>query len=225
MTPRLRQAGLVDERAPEAGRPGRRPSRPRPGRPGWPWAGGPGRRADDPARASPPPNRHAPHPRRGARDVGPRTRGGRPGSRTAWIAAVPAAGRHDQQPVDLPLQQDADEPYLFVFVLVTVGQDHGDRALAGSGLDAMGERGEERVGHVGQQQRDGVRALGAQAAGEHVGHVAGLGQRLLHTGSRLGGDQRRAVHHPGHGHGRDSGSLGDIVKRRHRSSDKWALLR
>ena len=57
--------------------------------------------------------------------------------------------------------------------------------------------------------------LGPEVAGERVGHVAGLRERLLDAGTELGADRPGAVDHPGHGHGRDPGAPGDVAQGRH----------
>ena len=87
------------------------------------------------------------------------TTSGTPRSRHSADGLLAGAGRDDQEAVDLALEQHRDQAPLLVLALVAVGEEQRDARLARGRLDALGERREERVRHVGQQERDRVGPL------------------------------------------------------------------
>ena len=83
-------------------------------------------------------------------------------------------------------------------------------------LGAPDDRGEERVGDVGDDDAEHHRRPGAQAAGRAVAPVAELGDRGQHPLPQVSGDISLPVHDPRHGRRRHPGRGGDVANgRRH----------
>ena len=88
-----------------------------------------------------------------------------------------ALGRHDleeQVAVDRAGAQRLERLLLPAAVVAGVDQRHGVAGLLRRALGAAQDAGEERVGHVGDQQRDRPRAPQAQRLRRDVGPVAEL---------------------------------------------------
>ena len=75
--------------------------------------------------------------------------------------------------------------------------------------DALGENG---VGHVAEDERDGVTLPGAHRTGEHVVHVAHFARRLVNPRLRRRLHQRRIAQREGHGVRRQAEPVGDAFQ-------------
>ena len=96
--------------------------------------------------------------------------------------------------------------------------DIGVRSILRRVFHSTRDRGEERVRHVGEDQRDRVGPFGAQASGYRVGHVSDLGDGLFDPRSNLPAHRTRVIHDTGYGDGGDPSSVRDIDDRWHQSA-------
>ena len=128
--------------------------------------------------------------------------------------AVIAPGRHHQQSVHAPLDQRVDDLPLANAVLVGAGRDEHQAAIAGHLLDGAGDGREEGVGHVLDDQADGLAAAAAlEAAGDLVAPETELADGVADTGGRRGSNAGLAVDHPRDRLEADSGNGGHMTKR------------
>ena len=132
-----------------------------------------------------------------------------------------AAGRDEEHPVDLALDQHEEVLLLLDLRLVGVAVHHREPMAHGVVLDAARDGGEEGVRDVRDDERDRLGALGPELAGQGVGHVAQLLDRRLHAGARLGAGVPGAVDDPRDGHGGHAGTLRNVVDGAHRSGSRW----
>ena len=126
-----------------------------------------------------------------------------------------AAGRDEEHAVDLALDQHEEVLLLLDLRLVGVAVHHREAMAYGVVLDAARDGGEEGVGDVRDDEGDRLGALGAQLAGQGVGHVAQLLDRRLDAGARLGAGVPGAVDDPRDGHGGHAGPLRDVADGAH----------
>ncbi len=121
------------------------------------------------------------------------------------------ARRRNDEAVGLARQQDLDAVRFLLGVLVAAHQQDLIVGLGRQLLDAMHQRGEERVGEVGDDDADGARLLPAQAGGEVIGPVAKLRHRRQHALLAVVGNRAAAGQHVGHRRRRDRGQLRDVA--------------
>ena len=125
------------------------------------------------------------------------------------VGAVRGGQDQPVHPACDQLLHDSDPP-----LSVGRGVRHQGRVAAARqrALDAAQDRGEDRVGEVGQEHAHEPRAAGAQARRQRIPPVAQPPRLLLHPGHDLGRDEvtcrsvegagrGRAVHARGIGHG------------------------
>ena len=94
------------------------------------------------------------------------------------------------------------------------GDDQRVAALGGRLLDGLGERGEERVGDIGEHDREQPARSAPECAGGDVRLVAEQPDRLTHLRLARGGDVLRpVVDDVADDGGADAGQLGDVLER------------
>src|SRR6201989_1493887 len=98
----------------------------------------------------------------------------------------PAVDRGDEDAAHPLLLEHAQVPALLVVRLVGVAQDHGVARGLGGVLGAARALGEERVGHVEDDQPEAAAAAGPELAGGSVRYEA----ELLHRGLDAGPGER-----------------------------------
>jgi hypothetical protein len=115
-----------------------------------------------------------------------------------WVGC--ATRWNQQYPVNLLLQQDVQIFGFLTLGLVRVAEDDAEALLAGSILHTTGNRREEGIGDIGQDQRDGLGLLEAQAASERIGNIAKLRNRPLNPFARFQADVARIIDDTRDGH-------------------------
>ena len=123
---------------------------------------------------------------------------------SAREAGVPDMGRNHKYAVDVALQHLVGCGVLGFGIFIGGGDDDGIAALLGHGGDRVGATGKEGIVKIRNDQADGMAALAAKCARQHIGTVLELLDCGLNSLGCIGGDANRAAQHAGDGHGADA---------------------
>ncbi len=123
------------------------------------------------------------------------------------------SGGNHQQAIHMPLQHLVCLCVLRFRILVRGGDDHRIAVLLGHGGHRVRATGKERIVEIRNDQADGVAALTAKCARQHVGAVLELLDRGLHALRGFSGNANRPAQNPGDGHGAHAGQPGHVAHR------------
>jgi hypothetical protein len=107
---------------------------------------------------------------------------------------------------------------LLARLTIAATEQHGHPGGQSDRLDALGDVGEERVGHVEHDQTEHATVATAQVTSGGVGHVPQIPDGGEDAAAGGGRHAVALVEHGGNGTDRDPGALGDITH-----SDRWRV--
>jgi hypothetical protein len=119
----------------------------------------------------------------------------------------------DDDALDLVAEEEIELAGLEVGVVAGVGEEDAVVAVAGLGLDALGDAGDEAGSEGGEDEADGAGASADEAAGEEARAVAEAfgGGADAGAGGIGEGDVGATVEDEGDGGGGDAGGAGDFL--------------
>jgi hypothetical protein len=135
--------------------------------------------------------------------------------RVLQLLRQPAGRLGENDAVD-PFGQEQAQVDLFLLQIVVAARDQ-QRVAAGVGrvFGAADDFGKKRVGDVGDDHADRLRALLRHAARQQIRLVAERGHGGLDAAFQIGADERAVVQHRRDGGDRHAGAFGDVVNVRH----------
>jgi len=135
-----------------------------------------------------------------------------PGDHRADVAVI--ARRDEDDPGHVLGEGDVEVARLLAGIVVGVAEHHGEAGRLGAVLHCAGQRGEERILDVGDDEGDDLGVLPTQGARGAVGGVLERFGGRTHE-ARLGVGDGTVVEDPGHRGGGHARECRHLVDRRH----------